>query len=259
MYMQNSFKAFNPNQPRDSHGRFGEVAASAASALSSVVGASGNAAHVAATMSKLLKGGMQSYLASFREITPLTHTTTKAWADEALSLLKRSLGGVGLSDAERLNIKDYTSSHTINDELRGLKSGRIEELDKVTQYAVHHLDSAIQKAKLPENLVLWRGFDNSDLPDLKPGNILSGSGYLSTSLSKRVAVNFTGPGGDALIRINARKGSHALVTAPLSEFPNESELLLPRNSRIRIYGEEIQRPDANDNEYGNNIYHAELL
>jgi hypothetical protein len=101
---------------------------------------------------------------------------------------------------------------------------------------IQKLDSAIGKAKLPEDKTLYRGLNGfvwNQIQDLSPGDTWTHLPFASTSTDKTVAGGFRTPKGGVL-QINAPAGTPGLYVAPLSKVPNEQETILPRGMTFRI-------------------------
>jgi hypothetical protein len=197
--------AFNPNQPRDAHGRFGEIAASAASALFSLAGAASHASgSLAATLA--LKGFNPR---RFKDYTNLVNIGV------ANRLHQESLTRP-LTEPERFAIQSYSgegfeNTNYVLRKLRG-KEGSPDNPLHIWHHVsseVKGLDSAIASSRLSESLVLFRGVKADVGRRLVPGTILRDFAYQSTTLSKYHAESFLTNKG-ALVHIYAKKNAPAL-------------------------------------------------
>jgi hypothetical protein len=96
-------------------------------------------------------------------------------------------------------------------------------------HAIKHLDTAIQRATLKEDVMVFRGLKASKtmLADLL-GKGITDKGFMSTSTSVSVAGDFT-PEGDAgvVLAIRLPKGTSAAAMSAM-----ECEMLLPRGTTI---------------------------
>jgi hypothetical protein len=146
-----------------------------------------------------------------------------------------------LSNEQKTSVTTYTGSDysKIN---RGLRSDNPSpEYEAVTA----HMDNAINQSELPENTVLYRGMyvDDKLAKKIKPGKTITDKAYWSTSLSHPVADGFTNEANGAVMRIKAPKGQRGLAVESISNFPQEKEILLPRNTKYKITSV-FQDPDT---------------
>ena len=119
--------------------------------------------------------------------------------------------------------------------------------DEVKQM-VANIDAALDGATLTRDVILYRGLAGeavAELANSEIGSVVQMSGFSSTTTSRRIAVGFSGTTDkyrdSGLIRILARKGSHALdldrYHAGGGSGSNvENEVLLPRGARFRLVG-----------------------
>lgn len=183
------------------------------------------------------------------------------------------MGGRGSNTNERNSVKDigdYSSAQKYFDKesTRWEKSLTDDETDALIQYTageegtydlinnalygygelgelesqVEFLDRAISKFDLKENVVVYRGTEGADL-DLSKGSIITQSGYSSTSTDLKVAEAYATNSIDweyekpVVLKISVPKGrGNAAYVANYAMAPEESEVLLRRNSRIQITG-----------------------
>ncbi len=115
---------------------------------------------------------------------------------------------------------------------------------------VSFLDSAISKAKTPKPMIVYRGV-NLDSSKLHVGKVITDSGYLSTSLSKKTALRAAnGPYDNVLFQISVPLGTNAAYLGKLGLVQSgrtENELLLPRDSSMRIDSiEDVELPHPDD-------------
>ncbi len=160
-----------------------------------------------------------------------------------------------LSHDEQVAVKNYTGNgfKWMNDLLRG-KAGPPGMMSN--PYALAQIDAsaaAIAKAKIPEDVIAYRGVKNlhamgfqNGLADLQPGQVFEEPGFSSTSLSKKKGAEFAHPGlgnesaatPSVVFRVVIPKGSTgAYVNAgEFSVYDDERELLLPPKARYRVVG-----------------------
>ncbi|OQR53448.1 ADP-ribosyltransferase [Bacillus sp. CDB3] len=167
-----------------------------------------------------------------------------------------------LEPVEKVAVKYYTGDGyaKINQELR---EGNIN--GSQSKY-IKSIDQALKKAKTSEKMTVYRYADERQLgakfgsllqfKDLKLDSIdhikntqnyileakklvekwhnktLTEKAYTSTSTQK--VANFSAR--PILFEITVPKGTHAAKVEVISEFKNEKELLLPRNSKFKIEG-----------------------
>lgn len=159
-----------------------------------------------------------------------------------------------LSSSELDALNRYVGdSSTINDYLRGEGKGSTALVNQVRD-----IDSALNKASLPNNLTVYRGvgagylgMDLSSESSVKAlvGKTFKDSGYMSTSLSRNVSETYgAGRKGGAVLKINAPKGSHGAYTdfvessaAKLREYAADGdagniEYTFKRGSSLKITG-----------------------
>jgi hypothetical protein len=168
-------------------------------------------------------------------------------------IAKESLGKNSLTAKERAAVDeyiDYQQFEGINKNLRegGYSiSGSLANLSSDEKELVDDLTSAINKSKLSEEIVLYRGvaeFENDfgetigkdlldNLRDAEPGDEFLDYGFQSTSTGAGAARDFgegTGKSG-AMLVITAPKGTPALLLSG----SYHSEVLLQRGTRMILY------------------------
>lgn len=178
----------------------------------------------------------------FREITEKLSSTTKI-----------SLGV--LTPVEIAALKEYQGG-LYNSQIGGfssiqnfLRTGKTKNLgvefsEKEVNLIIKNLDSAIEKAALAENTLLFRGIRDArtifgnNLQNLKPGFVFEESGYTSTSSKRSIAAskfsNALNRGDKPLVfEIEAKSGSNAFAIDKI-EAIGESEVVLPRNSKFEV-------------------------
>lgn len=152
-------------------------------------------------------------------------------------------GVVGMSNLtgeEKTVIDQYSATDykRINAEARGLTRPDADPDRTATarrQAAI--LDAAIAKASLAKDVTLYRGVRLSDFGgSVSVGSTLSDKGFFSTSHDRNVAtISFA---GDAVLKINAKKGTHAVDVTHVAG-GNEREVLFGRNAKMRVTGVKI--------------------
>ncbi len=163
---------------------------------------------------------------------------------------------------ERKNFRDWDESLS-DDELKSIAGYFLPDLTKIQAAAREKgignefLDSAIARAIIPEDIIVFRGLGTSKYKDRSLlGSIIEDKGYASTSLQRSEAGQYTGAGEGTegiLLEILIPKNTKA---APISMLPHRpdarkfgfdapiggefSELVLPRNSRLKILSEKLK-------------------
>lgn len=143
-----------------------------------------------------------------------------------------------LSPNEVAAIAAYTGAayRAINDQLR--EDGPLEPM--IVQQ-IEHRDRAVSSSSIPTAMTVYRGIGEKYATELAEqglavGDILLDKGFLSASRSLDLAAAFLrGPDG-MLLAIRIPVGAKALDIAPFSAYPGEEEILLARESRLRVRG-----------------------
>jgi len=142
---------------------------------------------------------------------------------------------------EDLQIADLTKYQAdvyrpLNRALRGLERVTIADLMMATR-----IDSAIARAAVPRDMIVYRGFRRNVVNELEPGDTFTDNGFSSASLSETVVRDRFAFGGGAIFRFVARKGTRAIYLDDLIKFPKpELEILFPRGASFRILSKQIR-------------------
>jgi hypothetical protein len=146
--------------------------------------------------------------------------------------LAQSEGAFGsMPGDEQDALFDYQGSgyYYINRGLRG------NNLDAEDAAKVKLIDSAMSRASISESVVVHRGMTGAAFGSGNAtGKTITDSGYVSTSLNRKVAYGYSSDRGDVQVQIRLPKGSKALYIDTMSENVTEYEMLLPRGSRFRV-------------------------
>lgn len=160
-----------------------------------------------------------------------------------------------ISPEERDSIEIYTMSayYDMNSYLRGQTS--------FTYYMneIKHVTAALEKASLPEDVIVRRGSDYNILTELGIdiseankdkliGAIVTDKGFLSTSPDPRGG--FSRRAIEYIIKIP--KGSQAMYIDPISVNRGEKEILINRGGKYII--EDVEFIEVNNRSYVNKIY-----
>jgi hypothetical protein len=97
----------------------------------------------------------------------------------------------------------------------------------------------MSRASLPEPMVVHRGIGGNGLKEIlklgmKKGSIIPDPGFLSTSKSSGVGKSFQNSSDNIMLEIRLPKGARAVDLGKLSDNPGEQEVLLDRNSKLKV-------------------------
>jgi hypothetical protein len=124
----------------------------------------------------------------------------------------------------------------LNRALRGLEPVTMADLAMVER-----IDSAIARATIPRDMIVYRGFSRNVVNGLQAGDTFADNGFSSSSLSDTVVRDRFAYGGGVIFQFVARKGTRAIYLDDLIKFPKpELEILFPRRASFRILSKEIR-------------------
>ena len=143
-------------------------------------------------------------------------------------------GGVDKGEAASINHYTAAGFKSINWGLRGIRQHTPE-----TTAHLAELDRVMSRASLPEPMVVHRGIGGNGLKEilklgLKKGSIIPDPGFLSTSKSSGVGKSFQNSSDNIMLEIRLPKGARAVDLGKLSDNPGEQEVLLDRNSKLKV-------------------------
>lgn len=170
----------------------------------------------------------------------------RRWHDnsEAVSWAMKEVPKMMFPTAEFKALKDYTGPEYrfINDRLRGWADIQDHERDRFNNF-VKNIDSAFNKANLPEALIVHRGVGrsgakaiNADITDAASmqaavGKVFVEPGYISTSVGKKAAFS-----GDIYWMFRVPQGYGAMNAMHFSQYgTNEREFLIRRDARYVVH------------------------
>lgn len=136
-----------------------------------------------------------------------------------------------LSFTEQDVIKQYTilAFKYVNDSLRG---GNMITNTKIQQI-INILDRLFKRVPpLQKNIIVYRGVMFEDNVPFD----FTDKGYVSTSVNKKIASEMRDKAPCCTFKINIPSGSHVLPIMHCSEFNDEMEVLLSRNSEFKLKG-----------------------
>lgn len=151
----------------------------------------------------------------------------------------------GLSSKEVAIVSAYTShgDKVINGHLRGLDYEHADSKES-EQYreSIPELKRIVEKAVTPDEIVVYRGVKGDFLAKLKPGQVFSDRGFLSTSADPDIAHEFAEGGKkSAFIQYEVPKGFEgAAPVATMSHFRHEREILI--KPEVRWEAVSVTRP-----------------
>ena len=149
-----------------------------------------------------------------------------------------------IADLTKYQADDY---RRLNRALRSL-----ELLTTADFVMVRKIDSAIARAAIARDMIVYRGFRRDVVNELEPGDTFTDNGFSSCTLSGTVARDRFAYGGGAIFQFVARKGTPAIYLDDLIKFPKpELEILFPRGASFRILSKEIR--------YGITYFMVELI
>lgn len=121
---------------------------------------------------------------------------------------------------------------------------------KTYGYLVDVIENCINRKKIPDDMIVYRGVHDPslifkrDINDLSieqlnkmfRGKIMENLSFMSTSISKHVADFFTGPAeyGGIILKIRAPKGSNGIFMGDISAHKEEKEVLFQKNTAAKI-------------------------
>jgi hypothetical protein len=150
--------------------------------------------------------------------------------------LAAATAALHVTPAERAAVRAYQSLRGTYDAVNRLARDGSAAVDPAAAEVLRHLDDLLHRARLPVDLVLYRGVDDLDRAappvDRLPADRHEPT-FLSTSLELRVAVEeFVDPAAPrgGVVRIAARAGAPGLWVPPLGHprLAREQEVLLAR-------------------------------
>lgn len=144
------------------------------------------------------------------------------------------------------SVADYED---INNYLRFNQLGKVPEA--TIKNTINYIESALNKFELDKDIVLYRGIDVPTIIEQVIGekkysrdvNIINSylknttftdKGFVSTSISKKEAINFGMGNGRAVMRINVPSGTKGAYIDEVSRIKREKEFLLNRNVTFKI-------------------------
>jgi NAD+--asparagine ADP-ribosyltransferase len=138
-----------------------------------------------------------------------------------------------LSVSEREAVTEYTGTNykNINAVLRGKETAYTGQNAEFAE----NISSALKKANVPEDVVVYRGASKSALGELKDlskedmvGKVIEDKGFMSTSMLENSSFN-----GDVKMKINVPKETNGAYVGEISYYP-EAEMLLDKGQKMII-------------------------
>lgn len=142
-----------------------------------------------------------------------------------------------LSRDEQNALDNYAGAgyRRINDKLR-FGTG----FSSITEEQIIHIDSAMSKSALTEDVVVYRGMKTAHLFPLKEGTEFIDKSYVSTTLKPEKANHFARlqDGPTAIVKIIVPAGTNVAIPAGRlthnGKLYDEAEILLPRGQRFKF-------------------------
>lgn len=125
-----------------------------------------------------------------------------------------------------------------------------KDVDKEILDIIEYLDQAMEKASLPEDMVLYRGVSPEIWQIMKadPGYVTLGNevrpkGFLSSTYDRTSAWKYASENASdiddiAVIEILAPKGTKAVAIEKHSQSPDDREILINRSTNFKVVGAE---------------------
>ncbi|GAF84071.1 unnamed protein product, partial [marine sediment metagenome] len=143
---------------------------------------------------------------------------------------------IQVSEIEERSLAYYASvgAARINRALYGLNDNIA-----IFQNDISNIDKVIQRSSLVSDMTVYRGISNFVAEKMGIGLARKGStlknisGFMSTSTSRDVALEFKNAGKGILIEISAPKGHPAIDMKSFATL-KENEILFPRNSELKV-------------------------
>lgn len=103
------------------------------------------------------------------------------------------------------------------------------------------LDESFKKFKLKDDIIAYRGMSKTELKSLLEGNIFKEFKHLS--IDKEVAKRFSkmSVDGGVVVKFHLPKGTNGAYIGDYSQFKNEKEFVLNRNSKYEIVTKKQKR------------------
>lgn len=134
-----------------------------------------------------------------------------------------------LSSEQEQRVRHYTGDG-FSEMNRRLREGTQDAADK---RGTDELDRIVRGSVAQHDMVLLHG--RADLADVKPGDRIRRSDFLSATTDSNVAKIYGGVGkGAAIVRVRLKKGEPALSTRGLSDNPTEKEVVLPKGQGYTV-------------------------
>ena len=160
----------------------------------------------------------------------------------------------GLTNPGDLKKSRFYDQNYLKDKLEVRHSQN--KINFLSAAVVPTLDKVIASKPLEHDVHVYHGtgFHPGQEASKHPERLIRLPAYTSTSLKKSIARDFADYKGDRhIIHIHLKKGQHASYIADHSSIPEEWEMLLPRNTVLKIHKEPTILSDTNDH-----IWHAEV-
>lgn len=145
----------------------------------------------------------------------------KLTSDEREAMYDYSMGGYQ-------DVNDY-----LNNKFEGYEN---------TKEIIEKIDCSMNKYKLEEDVVTYRGTNANHYSNYKEGDTFSEKMYYSTSLNKNIASTFADDKNNSIIaEVRVPKGTKCIYVGDNTNYEFEAELLLSRDLSYRV----VEKSDSN--------------
>lgn len=161
-----------------------------------------------------------------KKATGIDHNIIQRYTNSSESINKHLLGDAAPPHLQKVEIEPGLVPHLNN------------QVDQISKLISHH--------QTPEDLHVYSGvgYSPADYHDKNSSGPIKVHlpAFTSTSIHPLSSLEFVhgtgitkeGQPAGHVIKIHVPEGSHGMYTSPISEYPNEKELLLHRNAKLHI-------------------------
>ena len=153
---------------------------------------------------------------------------------------------IDITEEEKISLQNYFGRDyvSINEKLRYSKIK--QEIN--VRSDIMNIENAISKNTVKDSLKVYRGssFEKSTIDKMQIGSVFSDKAFVSTTLEKNTAKNYTTSyvkeKKSVLMRIKVKKGVNGIMRTGVDGGMFESELLLQAGSRFKVINK-VQEKD----------------
>lgn len=165
---------------------------------------------------------------------PLENVVETPRKYEKLSSKLASFNTEVLNEDEKTSLFAYTAGK--NEAINKYLSGKFQKTRQLEEL-VKNIDSSMSKYNLPKDSIVYRGDSRLVYAEIKKGDIIKRSTYISTSISKNFSEDYAQKNyanSYMLLEIHVPKGTPCIYVEDLSILPREKELILSRNLSYKV-------------------------